>query len=141
MITILVATVAVAMHLLTEMNNFGETPVPWRTLWFSALTLAVYVLRDGFVLQWFTGSRMKLPLIKGSAVLAAYYLLAALVSFSGGFMRWGPMGGPPSWRVTGVLVVQLAAGVAVGRMIAVRYANRPIVSSAESHPATLVSSS
>lgn len=83
-VSILAAVLALAGY---RHTYAGATP-QWFNLFAMYVSVIAYVVRDGMFLQWMVSQKIKAPVLKGSALLACYYV--------GSFVVAAVIAGPPN---------------------------------------------
>jgi hypothetical protein len=76
----LVSILAAVLALLGYRHMFASVAPQWFNLFAIYLSVIAYVVRDGMFLQWMVSQKIKAPVLKGSALLACYYVGSAIVA-------------------------------------------------------------
>ncbi len=84
----LVSVVAAVLALVGYRSMFAGATPQWFNLFAMYLSVIAYVIRDGMFLQWMVSQKIKAPVLKGSALLACYYV--------GSFVVAAVIAGPPN---------------------------------------------
>ena len=126
-----VSIVAAVLALVGYRHMFAGAAPQWFNLFAMYLSVLAYVTRDGMFLQWMVSQKIKAPVLKGSALLACYYVASFVVAavIAGPpnaiqMLRWltpyvfhvGGLAPGPGWMILVFLVppIATAALLAVG---------------------------
>jgi hypothetical protein len=93
--TSLIGLVAAVLALSGYRSLFASETLQWSGIVAMYLAFAAYAVRDGMFLQWMIAQRVKAPVLKGSVLLACYYVGSGVLSavlvgpqHMGQMLRW-----------------------------------------------------
>jgi len=75
-----VSIVAAVLALVGYRQMFAGAVPQWFNLFAMYVSVIAYVTRDGMFLQWMVSQKIKAPVLKGSALLACYYVASVMVA-------------------------------------------------------------
>lgn len=75
-----VSILAAVLALVGYRHMFAGAAPQWFNLFAMYLSVIAYVTRDGMFLQWMVSQKIKAPVLKGSALLACYYVASVVVA-------------------------------------------------------------